>query len=151
LGARHLRRIEISGTLEKIAPRGGSADFLALAMARNPAIRAQQLQAQRAGLSLRATRFGRRPDFAIGPSVEYLKDEQTYGVGVTLALPLWDQKKGEIQTATAEQEKAFAELEKLRGRARPVGRALRLLQARAQQALCSSDPDLRRQSPTAGP
>jgi outer membrane protein, heavy metal efflux system len=106
--------LEITGTLEKITPRGGSADFLALAMARNPAIRAQQLQAEKTGLSLRATRFGRRPDFAIGPSVEYLKDEQTYGVGVTVALPLWDQKKGEIQTATAEQEKALAELEKLR-------------------------------------
>jgi outer membrane protein TolC len=88
--------IEVSGTLEKIAPRGAEADFLALAMARNPAIRAQQLQTERAGLSLRATRFGRRPDFATGPSVEYLNDEQTYGIGVTIALPLWDQKKGEI-------------------------------------------------------
>lgn len=39
--------IEISGTLEEIAPRGTAADFLALAMARNPAIRVQQLQAQR--------------------------------------------------------------------------------------------------------
>jgi cobalt-zinc-cadmium efflux system outer membrane protein len=106
--------IKISGALEGTAPRGGAPDFLALAMARNPAIRAQQLQAEKAGLSLRATRFGRRPDFAIGPSVEYLKDEQTYGVGVTLALPLWDQGKGEIQTATAEQEKGLAELEKLR-------------------------------------
>jgi outer membrane protein, heavy metal efflux system len=106
--------IEISGTLDKIAPPGGTTDFVGLAMARNPAIRAQQLQAERAGLSLRATRFGRRPDFAIGPSVEYLENEQTYGVGVTLALPLWDQKKGEIQTATAEQIKELAELDKLR-------------------------------------
>jgi cobalt-zinc-cadmium efflux system outer membrane protein len=110
--------IEISGTLEKIAPRGAEGNFLALAMARNPAIRAQQLQTERAGLSLRATRFGRRPDFAIGPSVEYLKDEQTYGLGVTVALPLWDQKKGEIQTATAEQHKALAELEKVRAEVR---------------------------------
>ena len=28
-------------------------------------------QAEKAGLSLRATRFGRRPDFAVGPSIEY--------------------------------------------------------------------------------
>jgi cobalt-zinc-cadmium efflux system outer membrane protein len=131
--------IEISGTLENIAPRGDSAGFVALAMARNPAIRAQQLQAERAGLSLRATRFGRRPDFAIGPSVEYLKDEQTYGVGVTIALPLWDQKKGEIQTATAEQAKVFAELEKLRlevrGEVTKSAEALRI--ASSQLALYS--------------
>jgi cobalt-zinc-cadmium efflux system outer membrane protein len=131
--------IEISGTLEKITPRSADADFLALAMARNPAIRAQQLQTERAGLSLRATRFGRRPDFAIGPSVEYLKTEQTYGVGVTVALPLWDQKKGEIQTATAEQEKALAELEKLRlevrGEVTKSAEALRI--ASSQLALYS--------------
>ncbi|HLP77222.1 MAG TPA: TolC family protein, partial [Candidatus Paceibacterota bacterium] len=36
------------------------------------------------------------------------------GLGVSLPLPLWDKKKGEIATATAEQEKALAELEKLR-------------------------------------
>lgn len=131
--------IEISGTLEKIAPRGTAADFLGLAMARNPAIRAQQLQAEKAGLSLRATRFGRRPDFAIGPSIEYLKTEQTYGVGVTLALPLWDQKKGEIKTATAEQEKALAELERLRlevrGEVAKSSEALRI--ASSQLALYS--------------
>jgi cobalt-zinc-cadmium efflux system outer membrane protein len=131
--------IEINGMLENPGPRDGALDFLALAMARNPAIRAQQLQTERAGLSLRATRFGRRPDFAIGPSIEYLKDEQTYGVGVTLALPLWDQKKGEIQTATAEQEKALAELEKLRlevrGEVTKSAEALRI--ASSQLALYS--------------
>jgi hypothetical protein len=61
---------------------------------------------------LRAARFGRRPDFAIGPTVEYLPDEQTYGLSITVALPFWDQKKGEIQTATAEQQRALAETEK---------------------------------------
>ena len=131
--------IEVDGTLENVGPRGGTPDFVALAMARNPAIRAQQLQTERAGLSLRATRFGRRPDFAIGPSVEYLRDEQTYGLGVTLALPLWDQKKGEIQTATAEQERALAELEKLRlevrGEVTKSAEALRI--ASSQLALYS--------------
>jgi cobalt-zinc-cadmium efflux system outer membrane protein len=91
---------------------------VALALARNPALRAQQLVVDRARLSLRATRFGRRPDLAIGPTVEYLQNEQTYGIGVTMPLPLWDQKKGEIQTATAEQQKALAELEKLRAEVR---------------------------------
>ena len=83
-------------------------------MARNPAIRTQTRQVELSGLNLRSTRFSRRPDIAVGPSVEYLDNEQTYGLSATLALPLWDQKKGAIETATAEQQKALAELEKTR-------------------------------------
>lgn len=134
-------RLEVTGSLLNIVPPGESAGFVALALARNPALRAQELAAEKAGLSLRATRFGRRPDFAIGPSVEYLNDEQTYGIGVTMALPLWDQKKGEIQKATAEQQKALSELEKLRAEVRgevtKSAEALRL--ASAQLALYSPE------------
>jgi cobalt-zinc-cadmium efflux system outer membrane protein len=133
--------LQITGSLLNIAPRGESAGFVTLALARNPALRAQELVAERAGLSLRATRFGRRPDFAVGPSIEYLKDEQTYGIGVTMALPLWDQKKGEIQAATAEQQKALAELEKLRvevrGEVTKSAEALRI--ATSQLALYSPE------------
>jgi cobalt-zinc-cadmium efflux system outer membrane protein len=126
--------LKITGSLLNIAPPGESAGFVALALARNPALRAQELAAEKAGLSLRATRFGRRPDFAIGPTVEYLQDEQTYGIGVTMALPLWDQKKGEIQTATAEQQKALAELEKLRAEVRgEVTRSAESLRLAASQ------------------
>ncbi len=108
------RSLEVTGALEGIAPRGMTADFVALALARNPGLRTQYLQAEKTGLALRATRFGRRPDFAIGPSLEYTRDEQIYGLSVTVALPFWDQKKGEIQTATAEQRRALAGVEKLR-------------------------------------
>ena len=93
---------------------GTPTDYLALALARNPAIRTAARQAELSGLTLRATRFGRRPDFAIGPSVEYLDNEQTYGLSVTLALPFWDQKRGALETATAEQRRAIALLEKTR-------------------------------------
>ena len=106
--------LAISGVLENVQPRGTRTDFLALAMARNPGIRTDTRQAELSGLNLRSTRFGRRPDFAIGPSLEYLENEQTYGLSATLALPLWDQKKGAIETATAEQRKAVAALEKTR-------------------------------------
>ena len=33
---------------------------------------------------------------------------------MTIALPFWDRKQGEIQTATAEQQKLLAEIEKTR-------------------------------------
>ena len=91
-------------------------------MARNPSLRALGVQAEAAGLTLRSTRFGRRPDFAVGPQVEYTKNEQIYGLGVTIALPFWDRKQGEIQTATAEQQKALAEIEKTRWKSRARSR-----------------------------
>ena len=90
------------------------SEFLALALARNPALRTLGVQAEAAGLTLRSTRFGNRPDFAIGPQVEYTRSEQIYGLGVTIALPFWDLRKGEIQTATAEQQRTLAEIEKAR-------------------------------------
>ena len=131
--------LELSGSLENVQPRGSSGDYIALALARNPAIRTQTRQAELAGLNLRSTRFARRPDIAIGPSVEYLDNEQTYGLSVTLALPLWDQKKGAIETATAEQRKALAELEKTRAEiAGEVTKASATLQiAKEQLALYS--------------
>jgi cobalt-zinc-cadmium efflux system outer membrane protein len=104
-----------SGTLGSASIHTSSrSEFLALALARNPALRTLGVQAEAAGLTLRSTRFGNRPDFAIGPQVEYTRSEQIYGLGVTIALPFWDLRKGEIETATAEQQKTLAEIEKTR-------------------------------------
>ena len=131
--------LKLDGALDEVQPRGSRSDFLALAMARNPSIRTQTRQAEIAGLNLRSTRFGRRPDFAIGPSIEYLPSEQTYGISATLALPLWDQKQGAIETATAEQKKAFGELEKTRAEvaAEVTNAAANLQAAKEQLALYS--------------
>lgn len=84
------------------------------ALAQNPAITIQEAEAERSGLSLQSIRKSRLPDFKVGPSLEYGRDEQVVGFGLSLPLPLWDRKRGEIATATAAQEKALAELEKLR-------------------------------------
>lgn len=106
-----------TGALEGTVPKYTAENYVGLAMAQNPSLRTQELQANLAGLNLRKTRFGRRPDFAIGPAVEYSSNagERTYALRATVALPLWNQAQGEIQTATAEQEKTLAEIEKLRG------------------------------------
>ncbi len=107
--------LNVTGSLDRTGiqpvPR---TEFVSLALARNPSLRTLGLQAQAAGLTLRSTRFGRRPDFAIGPQVEYTKNEQIYGLGMTIALPFWDRKQGEIETATAEQQRLIAEIEKTR-------------------------------------
>lgn len=106
--------LEVQGALEGLAPGAAKADYLALAMTKNPSLRTQYLQAETAGLNLRATRLGKRPDFAVGPQVEYTRTEKVFGIGVSVALPLWNKKEGEIQTATADERKAVAEIDKLR-------------------------------------
>ncbi len=106
--------LEISGSLENLAPPGTARDFVALALARNPSLRSQIRAGDLAGLNLSAAKLSRQPDLKIGPALEYTDAEQTVGVGFSLPLPLWDKKKGAIETATAEQQKAFAEIGKAR-------------------------------------
>ena len=96
--------LKLKGSLQNAAPRGTSNNYVTLAMTRNPSLRTQEMQAQLAGLNLRKARLGRRPDFAIGPRVEYTDRERTYGFGATVALPLWNQSQGEIQTAAGEEQ-----------------------------------------------
>jgi outer membrane protein, heavy metal efflux system len=104
----------VRGTLEETAPRGTKSDFVALALARNPSLRALLIETERAGLNVRSARLSRAPDVTVGPYFEYTPQEQLYGLNISIPLPLWDQKKGRIQTASAEQQKALAELEKTR-------------------------------------
>ena len=107
-------KLQVIGTLETVPSSYTKTDLLALAMARNPRLRTQSMQADIAGLNLKKTRFGSRPDFAIGPSIEYTPTEKTYGISATFSLPIWNTSKGEIESATAEQRKALADIEKLR-------------------------------------
>lgn len=141
LGRSPAAPLEISGSLENVAPRGSLPDFTALALARNPALLAQTAEAEKAGLNLRLSRFGNRPDFAVGPSVEYTESEQIYGLSATIALPFWDRKRGELETATAEQRRVLAELEKLRFeiRGEVVNAAQKLQLAKDQLALYSPE------------
>lgn len=141
LGRSPAAPLEISGTLENVAPRGSLPDFTALALARNPALLAQNAEAEKTGLNLRLTRFGNRPEFAVGPSVEYTDTEQIYGLSATIALPFWDRKKGELETATAEQRRVLAEVEKVRLEIRgEVTKAAQNLQlAKEQLALYSPE------------
>ncbi|MEA3210277.1 MAG: outer membrane protein heavy metal efflux system [Chthoniobacter sp.] len=106
--------LEISGALENLAPPGTARDYVALALARNPSLRAQFRAGDLAGLNLSAAKLSRKPDWKAGPSLEYTDVEQTVGLGFSLPLPLWDQKKGEIARATAEQQKALAEIDRAR-------------------------------------
>lgn len=106
--------LEISGSLDNLIPKGRSGDFVVLAMTQNPALRALDIEAEKSGLNVRRARQERLPDISAGPTVEYFKDEQIYAVSVGFTLPLWDQNQGAIQAATGLQQKALAEIQRLR-------------------------------------
>ena len=103
-----------AGSLENLAPRGNAQDFISLAMARNPALQALDVEAEKSGLNVKLIRMGNLPDFSVGPNVEYYKDEQIFSVSASMTLPVWDRKKGEIQTATAQQQQMLAEIQRVR-------------------------------------
>ena len=113
------------------------------ALAQNPSLKIQTAEVERTGLSLTLTKKSRLPDFTIGPTIEYQQPEQVYGLGISLPLPLWDKKKGAITTATAEQQRAMAELDALRRDiVREVDSAAHLLAA-ARESLAIYTPAFR--------
>lgn len=106
--------LEVSGTLTDTAPERTLPDLLAAALADNPSLRVQAMQAEIAGLTVRKARLARKPEISFGPSLEYSKSEQVLSLGATVSLPNKNYGKGELQTATAEQRKVLAETERLR-------------------------------------
>ena len=114
MGRKPTEPLIVAGALSDSVALPNQFTLLEQALAQNPSIKIQEAEAERTGLSLQSLRKSRLPDFKVGPNLEYTRDEQIVGFGFSLPLPFWDKKKGEIATATAEQQKALAELDKLR-------------------------------------
>ena len=131
--------LEITGTLDEVSLTRPLSGLITQALAENPSLRVQAMQAEIAGLNVRKARLVRKPDFTAGPALDYSKSEQVLGVSVTVALPGKNYGQGEMLTATAEQRKVLAETERLR---REITGAVTLAatqleNARAQLALYS--------------
>lgn len=114
LGRDPTASLEAVGALDGTLPARATADLVALALAGNPGLRVQAMQAEIAGLNLRKSRLARKSDLTVGPSLEYSKSEQVFGISATVALPDKSYGQGEILTATAEQRKVQAETAQLR-------------------------------------
>ena len=113
MGRYPLTPLTVVGRLETNFDSPAESNLISQALEGNPGIKVQKAQFERMGLNLVSVRKSRLPDFKVGPQLEYTRDEQIIGFGVSLPIPLWDKKKGEIATATSEKEKAAAELERL--------------------------------------
>lgn len=142
LGREPQAELQVAGTLNTDVTLPDETNLLQQVSTRYPSLQVQAAEVERAGLNVQSVRQSRLPDFSVGPSVEYLKDEQTYDFGISLPLPLWDRKKGEIASATAERDRALAELEVLRQEVvRDVTSAYHNL-ASAKESLALFTPDL---------
>lgn len=143
MGRKPTEPLTVANALDGTIKLPDQSALLEQALARNPAVKVQEAEAERTGLSLQAIRKSRLPDFKVGPSVEYTRDEQIVGFGLSLPLPFWDKKKGEIATATAEQEKALAELDRLRREILRDATTASQKLAAAQESLAFYTPALR--------
>lgn len=136
-------QVKIEGEFSESPTVPDEATLLNHALTQNPSLKIQAAEVERTGLSLSLTKKSRLPDFTVGPSVEYREGEQIYGLGISLPLPFWDKKKGAITTATAEQQRALAELDTLRRDiVREVSSAAHLLTA-ARESLAIYTPAFR--------
>ena len=141
--------LTVAGALDGNLQVPDQSRLMEQALLRNPVVKVQEAEAERTGLSLQSIRKSRLPDFKVGPSLEYTRDEQIVGFGLTLPLPLWDNKNGEVASATAAQEKTLAELDKLRREILgDVTAAAQNLMA-ANDSLAFYTPDLRNKLKTA--
>jgi cobalt-zinc-cadmium efflux system outer membrane protein len=114
LGRESTSDLTVSGSMGGNFPQASASACIEAALSSNLSLRMSARQAAVADLSMRAARLERRPDFGIGPSAEYTEEEQVIGLRVSLPLPIWDRKKGVIATAAAEQQKAWADVARVR-------------------------------------
>jgi cobalt-zinc-cadmium efflux system outer membrane protein len=114
LGRKPTESLTVTGVLTADVALPDEATLLAEAQGRNPSLKAQAAEVEHTRLGVQLARRSRLPDFTIGPSYETEPDTQFYALSLSLPLPLWNPKKGEIATAEAEERRASAELDKLR-------------------------------------
>lgn len=84
------------------------------AMDVHPAITRQRREVARGRSQLDFERQARVPDVGVGGLYVRDIDKETFGVVLSVPLPLWDQRQGKIATAMAENRRAEADLERSR-------------------------------------
>lgn len=137
--------LEIRMGLE--APARGEADLDRLILAGlggSPALKMREVELRRAVNGARAARLEAAPDFAVGPffsQEEAGEREETVGVSVSTALPVWNWNQGGVAAADARKAQADALLEDARARVQlEIARRFRGYErSRAQHAATPAD------------
>lgn len=84
------------------------------AMETHPTVVRQRREVERWRYQLGFERQARVPDVGVGGLYLRDVDKETFGVVLSVPLPLWDQRQGKIATAMAEGRRAEADLERSR-------------------------------------
>jgi cobalt-zinc-cadmium efflux system outer membrane protein len=108
------RDFEILGEFPEERAELSLESLLAGAMRRHPIIQAHERDQARHAALLDQAKASRVPDVSLFGGFEREIDRETYRAGVTIPLPLWSQRQGEIAEATAAVRRAEAEARQAR-------------------------------------
>jgi cobalt-zinc-cadmium efflux system outer membrane protein len=84
--------------------------LLSSAMEKHPLVLRAKKDAEAKGYTLERERSSVFPDVTVKGFFNKEVDKDSYGVGLSVPIPLWYQRKGEIATASAEKTRAEAEV-----------------------------------------
>ncbi len=105
---------EVSGEFPEGRAGLSLVSLLEGAMRRHPIIQAHERDRARRAALLDQAKASRMPDVSLFGGFDHEIDRETYRAGVTIPLPLWSQRQGEIAEATAGDRRAEAKARQAR-------------------------------------
>lgn len=112
-GANIATPVRVARTHVRLTPLPELASLLASAQSRNFEVRSRLVELEQQGFQVKLSENERWPAITVKPyfTGERTSDRQReFGLGVSLPLPLWDQKKGHIEAASARRLQAEVSL-----------------------------------------
>lgn len=101
---------DIKGEFVIREKRYGLDGLLSNAMQNHPLIFKAKKDAEAKGFTLEMEKASIFPDVTVRGFFDRATDKESYGLGISIPIPFWYQRKGEIDGASAEKIKAEAEL-----------------------------------------
>ena len=101
------RDIEFTGSLARVSPPSLSPrELLKSALAKRPDLAALEREAKAAEAEERLTRAERVPNIRVGPFYERDDKDNIFGGRISIPLPVFDRKQGELREALARKTRA---------------------------------------------
>ncbi len=101
---------DVEGALKVPEKKYELQTLLSAAMEKHPLVLKAKKDAEAKGYSLERERASVLPDVTVKGFFNKETDKESYGIGLSVPIPFWYQRKGEIATASAEKTKAEAEV-----------------------------------------
>ncbi len=101
------RDIELTGSLTRVSPpRLSLSELLKAALEKRPDLAALEREAKGAEAEERLTRAERIPNIRVGPFFERDDKDNIFGGKISIPLPIFDRKQGELREALARKTRA---------------------------------------------